>query len=123
MRRIFTSLLLALVVLSSRALAQDDPCAGHDREQCVEDAGALVSDDATIAQAIAIYRYGCNHSSAAACRHLGVLYATGHGVAAEMMRAIAMFESSCTGGDQRGCFELARALTSSEGPRPKAPCP
>ena len=46
--------LLLVLTVPSAALAQDDPCAGQDVDACVEGAGALVLDDATVPRAIAI---------------------------------------------------------------------
>src|SRR5262245_24697588 len=113
-----------LVVTSLAAApsaAQDDPCAGRDLDACVEEAGALVGDDAAVARAVSIYRGACNHLHAAGCRYLGELYVAGRGVPAELQRATAMFETSCAGDDVRGCFDLASALASPDASVPDVP--
>jgi len=57
---------------------------------------------------VALLTMRCTAGEAAVCNGLGVVYGEGHGVEADLAKAIVLFRRACDGGNARGC-ELGSA--------------
>ncbi|MGO9775132.1 MAG: protein kinase domain-containing protein [Terracidiphilus sp.] len=54
-------------------------------------------------EAAALFDQACSAGSREACDNLGVMYASGNGVAKDDARAAALYATACNAGDARGC--------------------
>jgi TPR repeat protein len=62
---------------------------------------------------------GCNAGSVFACSVLGSLYAEGHGVAADVNKALALFVRACDGHSGLGCLNAIKMVAQKRGRLPK----
>ncbi|MFO0594340.1 MAG: tetratricopeptide repeat protein [Myxococcaceae bacterium] len=63
---------------------------------------------------------GCQKGVAAACTNLGLKYATGNGVARDLVKAKALYEKACDGHDAVGCNNLSNLLAGDPTTLPRA---
>jgi TPR repeat protein len=63
---------------------------------------------------------GCEAGEGTVCSSLGVVYGEGHGVKADLDRAVAYFRLGCEGGAASGCLNLALLYKSGTGVREDA---
>jgi len=57
----------------------------------------------------------CTLGNSAACRHLGLRYEQGHGVARDDIRALTLLQQACDGGDNDGCGDLGMMFRNGRG--------
>jgi uncharacterized protein len=82
--------------------------------------GRAYAANQQLAEAVSVYRKAADKGSTSAMIELGVLLATGSGVAKDEAQARKLFERAATGGNPRGATNLA-ALNESGGGAPPDP--
>jgi TPR repeat protein len=83
-------------------------CASGLDLACTNFAMALrdgVGGDKDVERAVQVFSKACT-GDAAACRHLGAMYAAGQGLVASSKSAELWFARACDGGDSSGCLAL-----------------
>ena len=61
------------------------------------------------------YEKACDNGDAEACTQLGVMYATGKGVALNIPRAVEFYRKACDGGSAVGCTNLGYMYATGKG--------
>ena len=87
-----------------RALLARHP--GQEISLAIRRRGERLEKRVALANALDLYGPACDGGRAAACHHLGVLYATGAGVPADPRRAADLYQKACDGGNVAGCADL-----------------
>jgi TPR repeat protein len=107
--------------LARAASLYQKACEGGDPDTCANWAGLYQGEGLTddLPRAAAILDLGCKDDSAISCFNLASLHRSGHGVAKDPARAVALLAESCRLGFERGCDPAALMPRPTPQPTPE----
>jgi len=107
---LWLSTLAAVACDSSRPAVQDagappPVCPKQVPRRCFDRGLSLLDQDP--ARAALAFAHACDGQIPEGCNNLGQLYATGRGVAKNLVQAQQLYQQACDGGSPHGCYALS----------------